>query len=204
MKKARQGQGLMVAALALFAAAPLRAQANSSSGAHSPAEASDTASGHGAHHHHHTGGGKHASGHKALSFDSTTNSATFKLVAGRPRGPSRLTFNGHANGSATLVVPPGTHVAMHFVNEDSIPHSAVVIPDGEPMTTRVQPAIPGAATKDLTQGLPPNGTDLVHFTAPASGSYRIVSGVPGQARAGMWIRLRVDPTARTPRWEKNT
>jgi hypothetical protein len=195
----------MVAALVLFAAAPLRAQAGGSAATHSPAEAADTAtSGHGGHHHHHAGRAKHAAGHKALSFDSTTNTATFKLVAGQPRGPSRLTFNGHANGTATLVVPPGSHVAMHFVNEDTIPHSAVVIPDGESMPTRLQPAIAGAATKDLAQGLPLNSTDMMHFTAPARGSYRIASGVPGQARAGMWIRLRVDPTARTPKWEKNT
>ncbi len=190
MKKARQG--LVVAALVLCAAAPLRAQV------------ADTTSAHGAHHHHHTGGGKHGAGHKVLSFDSTTNTATFKLVAGRPQGSSRLTFNGHANGTATLVVPPGTHVAMQFVNEDSIPHSAVLIPDAEPMPTRLQPAIAGAATKDPTQGLPPDATEVVRFTAPASGSYRIVSGVPGQARAGMWIRLRVDPTARAPRWKKST
>jgi plastocyanin len=197
-------QGFMVAALLLFAAAPLRAQAGGSSAAHSTTQTADTAAGHGGHHHHHGGGGRHAGGHKTLSFDSTTNTATFTLVSGRPRGPSRLTFNGHANGTATLVVPPGSHVAMHFVNEDSIPHSAVVIPDREPMPMRLEPAIPGAATKDLTQGVPPNGTDTVRFTAPASGSYRIVSGVSGQARAGMWIRLRVDPTARTPRWDKHT
>jgi hypothetical protein len=36
----------------------------------------------------------------------------------------------------------------------------------------------------------------MRFTAPASGSYRIVSGVLGQGRAGMWLRFRVDPSAK--------
>ena len=70
--------------LTLAAAAPLRA-----------AQAvADTAHGQGAHHHKH-GGGKHGAGHKWLSFDAATNTVTLKLVAVRPRGTSRLNFNGH-------------------------------------------------------------------------------------------------------------
>lgn len=92
---------------------------------------------------------------------------------------------------------------MNFVNEDSVPHSAAIIRDGEPIHSSVeQPALPHAATKDLTQGLPLHGTDVVRFTAPLSGSYRIASGVPGQARSGMWIRLQGDPTAKAPAWLK--
>jgi hypothetical protein len=117
-------QGLMVATLVLFAAAPLPAAQV---------------------------GGSSATRPTAETTDSTTNTATLKLVAGRPGEPSRLTLNGQVNGSATLVVPPGAHVVLHFVNEDSIPHSAVVIPEGESMLTSVQPSIPGATTKEATR-----------------------------------------------------
>jgi sulfocyanin len=193
-------QGLTVIALTLLAAAPLRAaQVADTARAQSPASTpADTGSGHGAHHHHH--GGKHGGGHKRLSFDSTTNTVTFKLVAGRPGGSSRLNFNGFSDGAATLVIPSKSHVVIHFVNKDSLPHSAAIVADSDPTGAGVKPAFPGAATKQLTGGLPLHGTDFVRFTAPASGSYRIVSGVPGQARSGMWIRLRVDPRAKGPAW----
>lgn len=195
-------QGFALIALTLAAAAPLRAQGDSVGARASSGESADSGSGRGAHHHHHHGGGKHAAGGKRLSFDAATNTVTFELVAGRAHGPSRLNFNGHGNGKATLVVPPRSHVVMPFVNEDSIPHSAAVIVDREPMAAHPTPAIPQAATRELTRGLPLHAADTLRFTAPASGTYRIVSGVPGQARAGMWIRLRVDPSARAPSWEK--
>jgi sulfocyanin SoxE-like protein len=197
-------RGFTVIALTLAAAAPLRAaQVGDTVRAHPPSAGSaDSGSGRGAHHHHHHGGGKHAAGGKRLSFDALTNTVTFELVAGRAHGPSRLNFNGHGNGKATLVVPPRSHVVMPFVNEDSIPHSAAVIVDREPMPAHPTPAIPQAATRELMRGLPPHAADTLRFTVPASGTYRSVSGVPGQARAGMWIRLRVEPSARAPSWEK--
>jgi Sulfocyanin (SoxE) domain len=201
MRSARER--LTVITLTLAAAAPLRAaQVTGSPQAAPPSrEAVDTASSHGAHHHH--DGGKHGGGRKWLSFNAATNTVTFKLVAGRPRGSSRLNFNGHANGTATLVVPAKSRVVMHFVNEDSVPHSAAIVADREP-AAGPEPAIPQATTRELTRGLPLHGTDVIRFTAPVSGSYRIASGVPGQAHSGMWIRLRVDPTAKAPAWQKHT
>jgi Sulfocyanin (SoxE) domain len=196
-------QGLTVVAFTLTAAAPLRAQAGDSLQSSPQATArSDSGYRHDAGHKH--GGGKHGAGHKWLSFDAATNTVSFKLVAGRPRGTSRLNFNGYADGKATLVVPPKSTVVMHFKNEDSVPHSAAVVVDRNPMPeTAGQPALPHAATKDLRQGLPRHGADVMRFTAPASGSYRIVSGVPGQGRSGMWIRFKVDPTAKAPAWLKS-
>ncbi len=148
------------------------------------------------------GPAKHA--HKWLSYDAKANTVTFKLVAGEPRGHSRLNFNGYRNGKATLVVPANSTVVLSFVNQDSLPHSAAVIGDTGPIPSRIdQPAIAHAATKNLSQGLPLHGEDVIRFTAAPSGNYRIVSGVPGQAHSGMWIRLKVDPEAKTPAWLKN-
>ena len=146
-------------------------------------------------------GGKH---HQRLAFDTATNTVTFRLVAGQSRGVTRLNFNGYSNGKATLVVPPKSNVVLNIVNKDSVPHSAAVIDDRDPLPATVDaPALPHAATKDLARGLPAHSTEVVRFTAPASGNYRIVSGVPGQGRAGMWIGFKVDPAAKTPAWLKS-
>ena len=40
------------------------------------------------------------------------------------------------------------------------------------------------------------GKDAMRFTAPSSGSYRIICGVPGHALSGMWIWLKIDPSAK--------
>lgn len=136
---------------------------------------------------------------KYLSFDPRTNTVTFQLDAGAPGGSGPFNFDGYNSGGATLVVPPGSNVVMNFTNDDATPHSAEIVADTDPMpSTGEDPAIPGAYTNDLTQGMPQGGKDVIKFTAPQSGSYRIICAVPGHAASGMWIRFRVDPAAKTP------
>jgi hypothetical protein len=139
------------------------------------------------------------SGSKWVSYEARTNTVTFQLEAGAPGGNGPFNFDGYTNGRATLVVPPQSIVVMNFVNHDGTPHSAEVIADADPMPDMGgDPAIPRAYTDDLTQGIPQSGTDVIRFTAPATGSFRIFCGVPGHGLSGMWIRFRVDPTAKTP------
>jgi sulfocyanin len=139
------------------------------------------------------------SGSSLVSYDAKTNTVTFQLKAGAPSGTGPFNFDGYGNGTAALVVPPGSTVIMNFVNDDATPHSAEIIPDKDPMPNMGgDPAIPGAYTDDLTQGMPQGGKDVMQFTAPASGSFRIFCGVPGHGLSGMWIRFRVDPAAKTP------
>ena len=138
---------------------------------------------------------------KSLSYDAATKTVTFALEAGAPGAAGPFNFNGYANGAATLVVPASSTVVLNFVNMDGTPHSAQVIADKDPMPNAGgDPAIPSAYTKDVTQGLPQGGKDVIRFTAPASGSFRIFCGVPGHGLSGMWIRLKVDPAAKSPNW----
>jgi sulfocyanin len=138
---------------------------------------------------------------KPLSYDAATKTVTFALEAGAPGASGPFNFNGYSNGAATLVVPPSSQVVMNFVNMDATPHSAEIIADKDPMpNSGGDPAIPGAYTTDLTQGLPQGGKDVMRFTAPASGSFRIFCGVPGHGLSGMWIRFKVDPAAKSPSW----
>jgi sulfocyanin len=141
---------------------------------------------------------------RSLSYDAATNTVTFALQAGAPPAPGAsgsFNFNGYSNGTATLVVPPASTIVMNFVNLDGVPHSAMLIPDTDPMPAiGGDPALPAAYTKDLTQGLPQGGTDVMRFKAPATGSFRIFCGVPGHGQSGMWIRFKVDPSAKSPSW----
>lgn len=138
---------------------------------------------------------------KWLSYDAATKTVTFKLEAGAPGTAGPFNFNGYTNGGATLVVPPTSTVVMNFVNNDGTPHSAELILDQDPMPNMgIDPAIPRAYTVNVTQGQPQGGTDVMRFTAPASGSFRIFCGVAGHGLSGMWIRFKVDPAAKSPSW----
>ncbi len=139
-----------------------------------------------------------------LSWDPAASTVTFALVAGAPGKSGPFNFNGYTTGGATLVVPAKSTVVMNFVNDDYTPHSAVVFGDAGPLPNMGgDAAIPRAYTRDLTQGMPQGGKDRMRFTAPESGIVRVICGVPGHAVSGMWIFLRVDPSAKVPSWLVN-
>lgn len=134
-----------------------------------------------------------APGDEWLSYDATTNTVTFELIAGP------FTFNGYRNGEGTLLVPAKANIIMHFVNKDGTPHSAIVITGEGPIPNAADtPAIPRAYTNKVLEGLPQEGADVMRFSVPDSGTYRILCGVPGHGLSGMWIRLTADPRATQP------
>jgi hypothetical protein len=130
---------------------------------------------------------------KGLSYDPATNTVTFDLIAGP------FTFNGARSGGSTLTVPSKANLVISFVNKDGTPHSAEVISgEGAIPNSFTDPAIPRAYTNKGLEGLPQEGSDVMRFPVPESGSYRIFCGVPGHGLSGMWIWLKVDPAAKTP------
>ena len=135
-----------------------------------------------------------------LVADSAKRTVTFDLIGGHGTVNSGLNFNGFKAGGLTLTVPTGWTVVMRFVNTDpNLPHSATVIPDAKsPPLGAVPPAFPRAFTKDLANGMPDGGRDEFTFVAGKAGAYQIFCAVPGHGAGGMWIRLKVDDTARTP------
>jgi sulfocyanin len=137
---------------------------------------------------------------QAVKYDPATKTVTFALVAGaRGSTTGPFNFNGYTSGAATLTVPGGSKLVINFVNRDGTPHSAVVVSGDEPVPSiGDEPAIPAAYTRDVTQGLAQEGTDVVRFTVPANGNYRIICGVPGHALSGMWIWLKVDSAVKAP------
>jgi sulfocyanin len=137
---------------------------------------------------------------KWLTFETAGKTVRFQLIAGLTGLNGALNFNGFRDGELTLVVPVGWKTEITFRNHDGmLPHSAEVIAPQQPLPTQpVSPAISRAFTLNLEKGLPPEGTDNMRFTATPAGEYLIFCGVPGHGAAGMWIRLRVSATARTP------
>jgi sulfocyanin SoxE-like protein len=132
-------------------------------------------------------------GDEGLSYDASTNTVTFDLVAGP------FAFNGYRSGEATLLVPSKANIVMNFVNKDGTAHSAIVISgEGAIPNSPTDPAIPRAYTTKVLEGLPQEARDVMRFPVPDQGSYRIVCGVPGHGLSGMWIWLKVDPTAKQP------
>jgi hypothetical protein len=135
-----------------------------------------------------------------LTYDADARTVRFQLIAGLTGLNGALNFNGFRDGELTLVVPLGWHTEIPFRNHDGmLPHSAEVIAPQTPLPTQpVTPAISRAFTLNLATGVPPEGRDDMRFVAEPAGEYLIFCGVPGHGVAGMWIRLRVSPTARTP------
>lgn len=140
-----------------------------------------------------TGAAPEFPGDQYLKYDAGTNTVTFELVAGP------FVFNGHGSGSATLVLPSKANVVINFINKDGTPHSAEVISGEGPIpNSAVDPAIPRAYTTKVLEGLAQEAGDVMRFTVPESGSYRIFCGVPGHGLSGMWIWMKVDPAAKQP------
>src|ERR1051325_6172733 len=135
-----------------------------------------------------------------LNFDTAAKTVRFQLIAGLTGLNGALNFNGFRDGDLTLVVPIAWKTEIDFRNHDGmLPHSAEVIAPRTPLPTQpVDPAIPRAFTLKLGEGLPSEATDIMRFAAQPAGEYLIVCGVPGHGAAGMWIRLRVSATAKTP------
>jgi hypothetical protein len=130
-----------------------------------------------------------------LKYDAASNTVTFELIG----GPQGFQFNGYSSGGATLVLPPKANVVMNFVNKDGTPHSAQVISGEGPIpNAAVDAAIPRAYTNKVLEGLPQEGSDVMRFAVPESGTYRIFCGVPGHGLSGMWIWMKVDPSAKAP------
>lgn len=135
-----------------------------------------------------------------LTVDTSSQTATFQLIAGLTGLNGALNFNGFRDGGLTFTVPLGWKVVMHFTNKDGdLPHSAEIITDTKPVPAGpLDPAFDRAMTVRLAQGLESGAEDDIRFVANKAGSYLIFCAVPGHGLAGMWIRLHVSRTDARP------
>lgn len=138
-----------------------------------------------------------------MSYNPGTKKVKLKLFAALGSDNGGMNFNGGSRGKLTITVPEGWAVHVDFQNKDAIPHSAIVLADKMPFPMAPdRPAISRAYTKDLTAGIPTDGTDTMDFTASPAAKYLIVCGVPGHGPSGMYITFVVSATAKVPEYLK--
>ena len=124
-----------------------------------------------------------------MSYQSSTKTATLKLVAGYNSSQSGFNFNGYSNGQMVVTVPTGWKVTVDFSNQGQLPHSAAVVTTASSQS----PAFPGAGlpASELVAGIASGQTATFSFTTGAPGDYRIACLVPGHEGLGMWDTLKV-------------
>ena len=136
----------------------------------------------------------------SLQYDAATKTLKLPNVSGLTTAAGGWNFDGYANGNATLVIPVGTTVEMEYYNADAHPHSVGIVagrPSAIPSAPG-DPAFPNAVSAKYQAGMASGQLDLVRFTADKPGTYLMVCGVPGHAVSGMWIKVEVSRTAKTP------
>ena len=132
-------------------------------------------------------------------FSPPTKTVHIALNASVGGNNGGMNFNGGSRGSATITVPAGWKVRMHFTNLDAIPHSAIIITERDPLPAIPQdPAFAGAYTRDHTSGLATSQSDDLSFAAARAGKYILLCGVPGHGPSGMWVRFEVAGDAKAP------
>ena len=134
-----------------------------------------------------------------MHADPPSKSVRFDIAMGAPGEGSGLNFNGYSHGHMTITVPLGWKVSMKVSNADSLPHSLEIVGEQTtPPIDSVATAFPRAETIDLKDGMPPNTSDSLSFTADKVGRYWIMCAVPGHVQGGMWDLLVVSQTATAP------
>lgn len=133
-----------------------------------------------------------------MQVDRDARTVSLHIVAGQTPDNNRWNFNGYSHGNATLVVPEGYTVTLHFENQDPAnPHSvAVDSRTGNFPATFDSPApvFEGAVTSgatSLTDATKSGESETITFTADRAGDYSLVCYVPAHAVTGMWIGFRV-------------
>lgn len=135
-----------------------------------------------------------------VTYGAADPTAHFTIIAGKTQLDGGYNFNGYARGGMTVTVPLGWKVAIDFQNAATLAHSMEILPymSAQPPIPPATPAFPGAATKNLTAGLPKGTKTTVSFIANKPGTYELVCGVPAHALAGMWEKFIVSAEVKRP------
>jgi hypothetical protein len=109
------------------------------------------------------------------------------MAAGLGSSNNGFNFDDYGRGELLVSVPRGWRVTVDFENHASRRTSCAVVTGARSATI----AFRGASIAQPVQGITPGGKERFSFTATRTGSFRIVSLVPGQAEARMYAVLVV-------------
>ncbi|HXI19990.1 MAG TPA: sulfocyanin-like copper-binding protein [Gemmatimonadales bacterium] len=133
-----------------------------------------------------------------MTVDSAAKTVSLDIEAGKTGDNNHWNFNGYLRGDATLTVPEGYKVTVHFKNDDpAMPHSFAVLSqvgDYPAMIQNPKPVFDGAMSSNATSptgGTKPGQSETISFTASTPGQYAIVCVQPAHAAAGMWMHFNV-------------
>lgn len=136
-----------------------------------------------------------------MDVDRADSTVTLDITA-RPETNSGYDYNGYHDGDATIVVPEGYRVTIHFRNGTAAtPHSLAISTREPPFPALIQEAelaFEGAGTPgsmEMRSATQPGRSDTIRFTADQAGHYAMICHLPGHATAGMWIHFDVSSGA---------
>lgn len=132
---------------------------------------------------------------------ASAKSVVFKLTAGVPGKNNGFNFDGYYGGQANFEVPVGWTVTYEFSNSSAIPHSLQVTSSLKtPLTSIVNElgSPEQAPAKKPAQGLRGHAIHAVSFTTSKAEKLFLVCGVAGHLQAGMWDRMTVSSSLKTP------
>jgi len=122
-----------------------------------------------------------------LSSSRAKKTARLTMIASLGSSNNGFNFDDYGRGELIAYVPKGWRVTLLCENRGSRRASCAVVPGARSATI----AFPGASVPSPLQGLSPGTRAQFAFTPTHTGSFRIVSLVPGQAEARMYAVLVV-------------
>jgi sulfocyanin SoxE-like protein len=122
-----------------------------------------------------------------LSSSTAAKTARLTMIASLGASNNGYNFDDYGRGELIASVPKGWRVTVLCENRGSRRASCAVVPGARSATI----AFPGASVATPLQGVSPGAKAQFSFTPTHTGSFRIVSLVPGQAEARMYAVLVV-------------
>jgi hypothetical protein len=108
-------------------------------------------------------------------------------------GVSLGDINGYARGQVLVQIPVGWRVIVRCRNDSSAQQSCAIVKN----SLSTAPALPGAATRNPTEGLAPGSAASFSFFASPAGVYRIASLCDDEEIGnGTWDGLQIGGTPR--------
>jgi sulfocyanin SoxE-like protein len=125
--------------------------------------------------------------HRFVHVDARARVVSLTLIAGYDASNNGFNFDGYGRGELLVTVPVRWRIRVTCTNRSPLRNSCAVVQGA--MT--VQIAFKGASTAQPVEGLSPGASAVFSFVPARTGTFRLVSLVPGHAEARMYDVLEI-------------